>query len=227
LLEEKDHIEFPSQKVTMIKEAAETILQIIDGVLAGLDIGNYEHEEHKKKRFGNIVEQLKCLFYPPAKAKGLSLTFVNQVDSGLRISHSFSLKLLQITSNLLSNAVKFTPQNGAVEVTITQDTDENKNILRITVTDNGQGMTADQIAAFNNGVPVARSTGTNGEQSFGIGLVYVKQVVTQKGGTISVNTTTNKGTQFLCSLPIPVDHFSKLLSSLQENITKQTSNGIK
>ncbi len=218
LIGEKDHIEFPAEDLRMIKESAETILDMIDEVLEDLnsDTHNSEDEKRKKNRLSSIVEQLKRLFHPPSKAKGVTLAFVNQVDTGLKVSQSFSLKLLQITSNLLSNAVKFTPQNGAIEIRITLDTDKNKKILIITVMDNGQGMTADQIAAFNNGSSVTRSAGTNGEQSFGVGLEHVKQVIAQAGGTIFVKAGQNNGTQFFVSLPIPVDNFSTLLSSLQD-----------
>lgn len=202
LIEENEHIEFPTQELTMIKESAETILNVIDEVLEDAKIGNNGHEKQEESRIEIIIEHLKHLYNPPAKSKGLSLRFVNQIDTGLNVSHSFALKLLQITSNLLSNAVKFTPQNGAIEVTITQETDKNKNILHITVMDNGQGMTADQIAAFNNGNAVTRSAGTNGEQSFGRGLTYIKQMVAQAGGTISVKVGQNNGTQFSISLPV-------------------------
>jgi len=217
LLEEKNHADFPSQEITIIKEAAESILDIIDGVLEGLDIGNYEFEEQNKKQLSHNVKQLKQLFRPPSKAKMLSLTFVNKIDTGLKVSHSFSLKLLQIISNLLSNAIKFTSQNGSIEVTLSQETDKNSDILNFTVKDSGEGMTAEQITAFNNSAPVARSADTNSEQSFGRGLAYVKQMVAQTGGTISVETAPNNGTKFFCSLPIPVDNFGKLLSSLRES----------
>lgn len=217
LLEEKNHADFPSHEITMIREAAETILDIIDGVLTGLDIGNYEFEEQNKKRFSHIVKQLKQLFRPPSKAKRLSLTFVNKIDTGLKVSHFFALKLLQIISNLLSNAIKFTSQNGTIEVTLSQGTAKNSDTLNITVIDSGEGMTAEQITAFNNSTPVARSADTNSEQSFGRGLAYVKQMVAQTGGTISIETAADTGTKFFCSLPIPVDNFGKLLSSLREN----------
>ncbi|MFH5884837.1 ATP-binding protein [Halalkalibaculum sp. DA3122] len=228
LIEKKDYIEFPARELTMIKESAETILNIIDGVLEASIIDDYVQEEQGKKRFGIIVEQLQHLFDPPSKAKGISLAFDSHVNTGLKVSQSFALKLLQITSNLLSNAIKFTPQNGAIDVTITRDSDNNNNILHITVVDNGQGMTADQIAAFNNGDAVARSAGTNGEQSFGVGLEHVKQAVAQAGGTISVQAGENNGTQFFVSLPIPVDNFGKLLSSLSlHKETKPSGNGVK
>lgn len=213
----------------MIKESAETILNMIDEIMEGAKTGNNGHEKQEESRIEIIIEQLKHLYHPPAKSKGLSLKFVNQIDTGLNVSHSFALTLLQITGNLLSNAVKFTPQNGAIEVTITQETDKYKDILHITVMDNGQGMTADQIAALNNGNTVTRSAGTNGEQSFGRGLIYIKQMVAQTGGTISVKSGQNNGTQFTISLPVPVDNAKtyKPMSSFLENIPKPKSNGIK
>ncbi|WP_138431886.1 sensor histidine kinase [Fodinibius saliphilus] len=215
LLEKKDHTEFPTQQITMIKEAAETIINIIDGVLEDLNTDNYEYQEQKKTPFINSVEQLKRLFRPPSKAKEVSLTFVNKVDASLDLPRPLSLKLLQITSNLLSNAVKFTPPNGAIKVTMTHETD--KNMLCISVSDNGQGMTADQLMDFNKGTPVARAADNDRKESVGQGLRFIKEVVAQTGGTISVKTGQNNGTQFLVTLPIPVDNFEKLLSSLQEN----------
>lgn len=49
LLEEKDHTEFPTQQITMIKEAAESIINIVDEVLEDLNTDNYEHRGRKKR----------------------------------------------------------------------------------------------------------------------------------------------------------------------------------
>ncbi|NGP75660.1 HAMP domain-containing histidine kinase [Balneolaceae bacterium YR4-1] len=229
LTEEKDNTEFPTQELTMIKESAETILDIIDEVLVDTKTGSNGHKKQEESSVEVIIEQLKHLYHPPAKAKGLSLKFVNHIDADLNVSHAFTLELLQIIGNLLSNAIKFTPENGAIETTITRETDKNKDILDITVTDNGKGMSADQIAAFNNGIEVTRSAGTNGEQSFGRGLTDINQMVTRTGGSISVKAgKNNNGTQFSISLPLPVDNLGKLLSSISlKEKTNPIRNGIK
>lgn len=230
LIVEKDHIEFPAKELAMIQESAESIINVIDEVLEDAKTGNNGHEKGKDSRIGIIVDQLKHLYNPPAKAKELSLTFNTQVDPNLTVSHSFALKLLQIIGNLLSNAVKFTPENGALEVTINKKSDKNEPILNISVKDTGKSMSSDQIAAINNGSnTVTRSIGTNGEQSFGKGLTYVKQLVAKTEGTISVKAGQNNGTQFSISLPLPVDNANtnKPVSSLLKDIPKQTSNGVR
>ncbi len=229
LIEEKDFTEFPAQELTMIKESAETILDIIDEVLVDTKTGDNGHKKQEGSSIEIIIEQLKHLYHPPAKAKGLSLEFVNQIDTRITVSHSFALMLLQIIGNLLSNAVKFTPENGTLEVTITENTEKNENRLDITVKDTGKSMSDDQVAAFNNGNEVTRSAGTNGEQSFGKGLTYVKQMVARAGGTISVKAGKSNGTQFSISLPVPVNNANaiKPMSSFLEDIPIPKSNGVK
>ncbi|NGP87556.1 sensor histidine kinase [Fodinibius halophilus] len=226
LNQEKESFKEPIQELTLIKESAETILEIIDDVLENLNTNSNGQEEREKNCFTNIIKQLQRLYIPPAKVKGLTFTFTNKVDTSLKISHSFSIKLMRATSNLVSNAIKFTPENGTVAVTITQETDMNNSNLNITVTDSGCNMTTEQVDAFNNDRPVPRSAGTNGERSFGVGLKYVKQMTTQAGGTTSVTVDREKGTQFSISLPVPVDETDKTISTFPKTIITPVKNGM-
>lgn len=210
LIEEKNHVEFPDQELKMIKESSETTLSIIDEVLENLDNGNSQHKKAGEKPLTDVIEKIKHLYNPLVQKKDLSLTFTNQVDTSVLIPHYFSLKLLQIIGNLVSNSTKFTPENGAIEVIITRDSELTQDILNITVKDNGKGMTSDQISAFNSGKSIARSSGTNGEKSFGVGLKHVKQMINEEGGTITVKARQSKGTEFSISLPIPVNETDTL-----------------
>ncbi len=226
LLVEKEHQDgFPDQELKMIKESAETIINLVDNVLEDLDTDNKDNEKPKQNYLGDIVEQLKRLYHPPAKVKGLSLTFDNRVDSGIKLSNSFSIKLLQAISNLVSNAVKFTPENGSIEVTMSREEKNNKNTLQITVSDSGNNMSAEQVRAFNNGKSVARSSGTNGEQSFGVGLKFVKQLVDKAGGTIFVENSENTGTQFSILLPVSEEQTGESRPSFRAAPPKTMSNG--
>lgn len=223
LLEEKEHGEFPDQELKMIKESADTILGLIDEVLAGINSDSHNGERKKEENpLNNIVDQLKRLYGPPARVKQLSLTFNNLLASDFKIPHSFSLKLLQIVSNLVSNAVKFTPEKGMLEVTISPASGEND--LQITVANSGSHMSANQVKAFNNGNSLERSFGTNGEQSFGVGLKYVRQMVENAEGTISVQSEKNNGTQFTITLPKPVESTVAADTSLPENLKNTMSN---
>lgn len=204
LIEKKNQAKFPEKELKMIKESTKTILSIIDGVLENLDIGNSQHEKTGEKLLLNVIEKIEYLYNPLVQKKNLSLTFTNQVDTSVMVPHNFSLRLLQIIGNLVSNATKFTPENGAIQVLITHKSENSQGILNITVKDNGKGMTSNQISAFNSDKSIARTFGTNGEKSFGIGLKHVKQMINEEGGTITVKAGPSKGTTFSISLPIPV-----------------------
>lgn len=219
LIERKNQAEFPGQELKMIEESAKTTLSIIDGVLENLDTSNSKHKKTGKKLLTDVVEKIKHLYNPLVQKKNLSLTFTNQVDTSVLVPRYFSLKLLQVIGNLVSNSTKFTHENGAIEVIMTRESEHTQDTLNITVKDNGKGMTSDQISAFNSDKPVARSSGTNGEKSFGVGLKHVKQMINEEGGTISVKARQSKGTEFSISLPIPVsniDALSKLMPLFQQ-----------
>ncbi len=210
LIEKKNHDKFPDQELKMIKESAETTLSIIDGVLENLDNGNSQHKKTGEKPLTDVIEKIKHLYNPLVQKKDLTLTFTNQVDTGVMLPHYFSLKLLQIIGNLVSNSTKFTHEKGAIEVIINRDSEHTQDILNISVKDNGKGMTSDQISAFNSGKSIARSSGTNGEKSFGVGLKHVKQMINEEEGTITVKARQSKGTEFSISLPIPVNETDTL-----------------
>lgn len=54
-------------------------------------------------------------------------------------------KMERITYNLLSNAFKFTPENGTIEIKLSQFTKEGERWLRYQVSDTGIGMPAEHV----------------------------------------------------------------------------------
>lgn len=228
LIEDKDSIEVPTKNIIMIKESAESIIGIIDGVLTAKVNQNNSEKLPDKNSLANILEIIKRLYSPQAQNKDLTLSLSNQLDSEINVPYYLSINLLQIIGNLVSNAIKFTPEKGSIEVNFSGSTAGNQNFLNITVKDNGKSMSSDQVSAFNDGKPMARSMGTNGEKSFGIGLQHVIQIVSEEGGTISVTSGRGNGTQFSMSLPMPAgnaDVPGKSLPVYQESFTKPTVNG--
>lgn len=79
------------------------------------------------------------------------------------------LRLRQIVNNLLSNAVKFTPKG---EIALTAKYDSSK--LTIAISDTGKGMaTEDRERIFQE---FTRLSGAQGEEGFGLGIVYCEEV---------------------------------------------------
>ena len=107
------------------------------------------------------------------------------------------IMLRSILQNLVTNAIKFTPPGGLIAVTA-QGIDK---MVEVRITDSGIGMEADvreNLFTNYNSVPVS---GTNNEKGSGLGLILVKDFVTQHGGTIRVESEKGKGTSIIFTVP--------------------------
>lgn len=107
-----------------------------------------------------------------------------------------SLMLRSIVQNVVTNAIKYTPHGGCVTLTAQpQDT-----MVEVCVKDSGIGMTEEiKERLFKQSGPT--SSGTNKEQGSGLGLLLVRDFVTQHGGTIAVESEIGSGTIFKFTIP--------------------------
>jgi signal transduction histidine kinase len=104
--------------------------------------------------------------------------------------------LNHLWSNLLSNAIKFTPQGGAITITLTQTGDT----IRATFRDTGIGMDeATQAHIYEKFYQGDRSRQSDGN---GLGLSIVWRIVTLCGGTIDLNSAPGQGSEFIVCLPV-------------------------
>lgn len=103
--------------------------------------------------------------------------------------------------NLLDNAVKYRREDEPLKLTVTSR-DLSEDRLEITVGDNGIGITRDdQKRIFDKFFRV--NTGNRHDvKGFGLGLAYVKKMITELGGTIAVESHINQGTKFIIILPL-------------------------
>ena len=112
----------------------------------------------------------------------------------LRYEGSESL-LYHVWSNLLSNAVKFSPQGGALTVTLA----EAEGTVVFSVTDRGPGMSADVqrhiFDKFYQGDPSRRQEGN------GLGLPLARRITELCGGGIAVSSAPGRGSTFTVTLP--------------------------
>src|SRR4029077_11678377 len=91
--------------------------------------------------------------------------------------HADRIRFKQILYNLLSNAVKFTPQGGGID----SECGEDESFVRISVTDTGIGIRAeDQAVVFEEFRQIEGSTGASGGGT-GLGLAITKRLVEQQG----------------------------------------------
>jgi signal transduction histidine kinase len=107
-------------------------------------------------------------------------------------------RLLQVFTNLIDNAIKFTPEGGAVEVTLRQDGAD----AIVSVADSGRGIPPDDLPRiFDRFYRVERSRSREAGGS-GLGLAIAKHIVDAHGGRITVMSRPGAGTTFSVALPL-------------------------
>ena len=135
--------------------------------------------------------------------------------------------LNRILMNLLSNAHKFTPTGGAVSLTLVQTgrtelpvsdsaagagtmhadnhaTVQEAGIYEFRVKDNGIGMQPEFAQHIFEAFERERNTTDSGIQGTGLGMSITKNIVDLMGGTITLETTPGKGTEFTVRLTFPL-----------------------
>lgn len=102
-------------------------------------------------------------------------------------------RLNQVLLNLYLNAIQAIGHEGAITVSVAECGDGR---VRLSVTDSGKGMTAEQLLAIFTPYFTTKADGT------GLGLAVVQNIVEQHGGTIHVESTPGKGAVFTLYLPV-------------------------
>lgn len=103
-------------------------------------------------------------------------------------------KLNILFENLIYNALKATPQNGSITVSAVP-TDEK---VIVTVEDTGCGIPAEELPFVFRRFYVGTN---NRDVGTGLGLYIVHNIVTELGGTISVQSVVGIGTKFVMEFP--------------------------
>ena len=143
----------------------------------------------------SLDEQLRhalAIFIPQIERK--SMTYDIELEA-VDIDGNESL-LENVWVNLLSNTLKYTPEGGAVSVSLEQ----HDEMAIVAIADTGCGMTENQARhAFDRFYQGEYSHVTEGN---GLGLAVVKAVVKKHGGTVSVSSKLYEGTTFTVTLPL-------------------------
>lgn len=131
----------------------------------------------------NEVRLLNELF----SAKNIS------VDTKIDYSYCARADIRQlevVVRNLLNNAVKFTNEGGKITV----DGVELQNELMLSITDDGVGMSPEQLANLMSSEKHTSTEGTTGEKGSGLGFALCQEYMKQMNGKITVDSKVGIGT---------------------------------
>jgi signal transduction histidine kinase len=199
----------------VIHSSGADLLQLINDILDLSRVEAGKMELHPE-RFGlrALVDDLRAVFQPLTSEKGL--TFIATTPAGDLPAELYTdrQRLRQILHNLLSNAVKFTEQ-GRVELRITADPapdDPAGQVLAFTVTDTGIGISDQNLDAIFGAFQQADGTTSRRYGGTGLGLTICRELATQLGGQITVQSAAGEGSMFTLHLPAsyPAEHETPL-----------------
>jgi len=196
-----DHKEQVEEYLEKIKSSGDHLLNLINDVL---DMSHIEsgkmHIEEKLCSLPEIMDGLQNIVQADVDAKQLSLQmeFVNITDEEI---YCDKLRLDQVLLNLLSNAVKYTESGGSIYVKVTETPGTMKEYAgyEFLIKDTGLGMSEGFVAQIFEPFKREESSMISGIQGTGLGMAITKNIVEMMGGTISVKSKKDVGSEFTVS----------------------------
>ena len=173
------------------------MLQLVNAIL---DINRLESQqmpmEHTLISLADLVAGVLDAQLALAADKGLYLE--SDVPTTLPPAWADAGLIERVLNNLVSNSVKFTPAGGEVRVTARADTTDRPRIF-VSISDTGPGIPPEvRDRLFQKFV-----TGQHDKRGSGLGLAFCKMAIEAHGERIWMESTSEDGTTFTFTLPLP------------------------
>lgn len=147
----------------------------------------------------DLIEEITLIVRPLIQQKQNVLRV--QMTGQIGEVYTDSTKVRQILFNLLSNAAKFT-ECGEIRLSLREEnTPDGNNWMVFSVTDQGIGMSAEQVKRLFQPFMQADSSITRKFGGTGLGLAISKAFSEILGGYITIHSELNKGSTFTVFLP--------------------------
>ena len=179
----RDNPEFISDSFTTISDAVTKM----NRMLASLK------QSHAVRRESNVVDLNTVVADALARRKGdYPQPSFRELEQGIYVIGNDDA-IASVIEHLVQNAQDATPDNGSIDIELSLDAD---NAL-IKIHDTGTGMDSE----FINTRLFKPFDTTKGKAGMGIGVYESRQLITEMGGRLAVQSKPNEGTTFTISLP--------------------------
>lgn len=188
--------------INEILQAANEMNELVDDLLdvSAVNSGNFSVEMNNYVQVREVVRRSIKLNY--GYATNGNITICSEVFDDVSLIKLDEKRLKQILTNLVSNAVKYSPKNSKIKITAENISEnQDKLFLQITITDQGFGMTEEQVETAFQKYKTIQNPNSGKVDSFGLGLPIVKQLTESMNGTIEVKSEVNKGTEVKLKFP--------------------------
>lgn len=205
LLENEQMAAPASEYINYIQVAGKSLLNLINDLLdiSKIEVGEV-HLDMQPTSLPELVDSVAILLGQKASEKGI--VYQQILSEGLPAQVlTDKLRLTQILLNICGNAVKFTEKGSVVmRVEPVSPAVGSVQTIRFTITDTGIGIPKEKTTKiFDRFVQASEST-TREFGGTGLGLSIAKSLVTLLKGTLSLESTLGKGTQFTLEFPFEI-----------------------
>lgn len=185
----------------LIHESGQHMLDLIGDVLdlSKVEAGRYELN-YDTFDAADVIRSSVKMIRPAADAAEVNIDVNLDLDQALLIQAD-RRAMRQILLNLLSNSVKFSEKGGQIEI----DAQAIDGDLELTVSDDGAGMSAEEIARIGDPYVQGESAQMSAERGSGLGLSLVRSLTELHGGKMDVRSAKGDGTRVKITLPLQAD----------------------
>ncbi|HJZ81120.1 MAG TPA: ATP-binding protein [Pyrinomonadaceae bacterium] len=182
----------------IISTESQRMSRMIDTFLSVTQLERADKKEVTKValRLDEVAREALATMQPVAKKKRIRL--VEQPTGQIPPVAADKSLITQALIRFLDNAIRYSPERTTVTVTTLLEAET----VRVVVEDRGYGVPAESIdRIWEKFYRVARDGQEKDEESTGLGLALVKEVVEQHGGSVAVESEVDRGSKFSFALP--------------------------
>jgi signal transduction histidine kinase len=184
--------------ITIIANESQRLSRMINTFLTVTMLQRKDRQEVLKipLRLDEVVKETVAGLQTVAKKRRIRL--VEQPMQRLPPVAADKSMITQAVKNLVSNAIKYSPERTTVTVTTSLEAE----VVRLSVEDRGYGIPAEaRDRVWEKFYRVVREGQEKDEESTGLGLSFVREVVEQHGGTVGLDSEVGRGSKFSFTLP--------------------------
>jgi two-component system phosphate regulon sensor histidine kinase PhoR len=182
----------------IISNESQRLSRMIDTFLTVTQLERGHKQEVTKiaLRLDEVARETLPIMQPVARKKRIRLA--EQSNGHIPPVAADKSLITQVLTKLLDNAIRYSPER----TTITVSTVLEAEAVRVVVEDRGYGVPKEYIdRIWEKFYRVARDGQEKDEESTGLGLAFVKEVVEQHGGSVAVESEVGRGSKFSFALP--------------------------
>jgi len=142
-----------------------------------------------------LISHTSEIFSLKVASKGGKMTTVLKATDDLILADE--VHFTNVIHNLMDNALKYSDK----PLLLTLETWNEKDKLMISIEDNGIGIPREDLKRVFEKFYRVPTGNKHNVKGFGLGLAYVKRIITEHKGTIKVESELNIGTKFIIALP--------------------------